>query len=395
MNERDFSVHLAYRAIILLGIVSLFGDIIYEGSRGLVPDYLGVLGASGIIIGIVGGLGEFIGYSMRLISGFLVDTTKAYWFFIFLGYGLIAAIPFLGISYTWQLAALLVILERLGKAIRTPSRDIILSIVGKKVGTGKTFGIHELLDQTGAILGPMTVAALMLFTQNDYSYTFLALFLPYAMLMLSLFIVYGKIGGKTYEHLRGGLKVQRGGLTRSFFIYTLAVALNTIGLISAMLILYRASEFFDPWIVPLIYLLIQGVDAAVALAAGYAYDRYGTKFLALPFILSTAPSILTVIGSTPLMIIMAASIFGLVLGMQESIYRAAVADLVPLASRGKAYGIFNTLYGVGFLISGTIFGFFIDVKGLEFIAILYTLTAQILALMLLGFIKREMSRPNT
>jgi len=139
LSKEKSSLSLAYKAIILFGIVSLLGDIIYEGCRGLVPDKF--LGATAFIVGVIGGLGEFIGYSVRLVSGFLADTMKSYWLFIFLGYGLLVSIPLLGFSFTWQVAAIFVLLERLGKALRTPSRDIILSVIGKEVGTGKTFGI--------------------------------------------------------------------------------------------------------------------------------------------------------------------------------------------------------------------------------------------------------------
>jgi len=179
LSKEKSSLSLAYKAIILFGIVSLLGDVIYEGCRGLVPDYLKFLGATAFIVGVIGGLGEFIGYSVRLVSGFLADTMKSYWLFIFLGYGLLASIPLLGFSSTWQVAAVFVLLERLGKALRTPSRDIILSVIGKEVGTGKTFGIHELLDQIGAIVGPAIVAVSMLTSSNDYRLTFLILLLPY------------------------------------------------------------------------------------------------------------------------------------------------------------------------------------------------------------------------
>jgi MFS family permease len=168
----------------------------------------------------------------------------------------------------------------------------------------------------------------------------------------------------------------------------LAVTLNTVGLVPVALILYRASSFFDPWMVPVIYLVVQGADASVALIAGYVYDCFGVKFLVFPFLLAVVPSILTVVGNSSSAIVAAAVVFGLVLGMQESVYRAAVADLTPMASRGKAYGMFNTVYGVGFLLGGAIFGFFIGFKGYEFAAVLYTLTIQFLALILLKLIRR-------
>nr|MDO8133405.1 hypothetical protein [Candidatus Njordarchaeum guaymaensis] len=145
MRRGLLSSRSAYAGIILLGIVSLMGDVVYEGARGLVPDYLNFLGVSALIVGIVGGLGEFLGYAVRLITGTAADATRAYWSFMFVGYGLIVSIPLLGVAATWEIAVILVLVERIGKAFRAPSRDTVLSIVSKHVGAGKAFGIHEFL----------------------------------------------------------------------------------------------------------------------------------------------------------------------------------------------------------------------------------------------------------
>ncbi|MEM2393991.1 MAG: MFS transporter [Candidatus Bathyarchaeia archaeon] len=367
------------------------GDVVYEGSGGIIPDYLKFLGATGVIAGLVVGFGEFLGNAMRLVSGLLADTTRAYWFFIFLGYGLIISVPLLGVSATLELAIILILLERLGKALRAPSRDAVLSIVSKDVGAGKAFGIHEFLDQVGAILGPLLVAALMFFTRNNYSYTFSFLFIPFLILLAVLAYAYKRIGYKT---MVGASKVEgKEKLPKFFYIYTFAVLANTVGLMSAKLILFRASGLLNPqglqWIVPLMYLLIQGVDAPTALLSGYAYDKFGIKILILPFTLSIFPALFAM-GGNELPALITASIFsGLILGMQESIYRAAVSQLTPIASRGTAYGLFNVVYGFGELVSGGIFGLFLDLK-VSFIAVVfYAIVTQIFATILLLMVKRE------
>jgi len=378
------SKHLkdAYLGIILLGIVSLMGDVVYEGARGIVPSYLEFLGASYFVVGLAFGLGDFLGYALRLLSGFLADATHAYWVFIFLGYGLIVSIPFLGFSTSLEIAIILVLLERLGKAFRSPSRDTVLSVISKGIGAGKAFGIHELLDQIGAIIGPLMVAFLM-FSSDDYHYTFKFLFIPFVILLAALTYTFKRIGAKTIIEGEKAEGRRKGRLEKPFYIYTLAVLLNTVGLITYALILGKASEILKPseqqWIVPLIYLLIQGVDASVALIAGYSYDKFGIKVLTVPFILSIFPSLL-VMGSSELSTIMIAAVFaGLVLGMQESIYRAAVSELTPIYLRGTAYGIFNTAYGVGFLISGAIYGFLMDVNAPLFAVAIYTFVTQLIA----------------
>lgn len=373
----------AYAGILLLGIVSLLGDIVYEGSRGLVPGYLKFLGASAFIVGFVGGFGEFLGYAVRLVSGVLADTTRAYWFFIFLGYGLIASIPLLGLASVWEIAIILVLLERLGKAFRSPSRDTVLSIVSKDVGTGKAFGIHELLDQIGAVAGPLIVAALMLYSSNNYQLTFSFLLLPFLMLLAALVYTFKKIGSRTIAEPKvAGEKSKT--LGKPFYIYTFAVMLNTIGLIPVALIQYKAFTILQPehqqWMVPLIYLLIQGVDASIALFSGYAYDKFGVKFLTLPFILSVFPSLFAMIDSGLSQLIIASAFFGVVLGMQESIYRAAVSGFTPISSRGTAYGIFNTAYGVGFLISGGIYGLLIDFNAPFSMTLLFVILTQATAI---------------
>jgi MFS family permease len=382
VNGKVFTSRNAYISILLFGIVSLVGDIIYEGARGLVPDYLYFLGASAVIVGIVGGLGEFIGYGVRLISGYLADTSRAYWLFLFIGYGLIVSIPLLGFTSTWEIAIIFVLLERLGKAIRAPSRDTVLSIVSKGVGPGKAFGIHELLDQIGAIAGPLIVAALMFYSSNNYQQTFSFLLVPFLILIVVLTYNYRKTGPKTIlEPKTPESKIK---LEKPFYIYTLAVILNTIGLIPVVLILYRASFILQPFEVPLIYLLIQAVDAAVALLAGYAYDKFGVKILTIAFILSLFPSVLAMVNTLDVVtLLIAAAFFGIVLGMQESIYRAAVTQFAPVSSRGTAYGIFNTGLGVGFLISGGIFGLLLQYNVNFTLTLLFIILTQIIATIVL------------
>jgi len=380
-------------AILLLGMVSLMGDIVYEGSRGIIPDYFNFLGAPALIVGLIMGLGEFFGYAMRLVSGILADTTKAYWLFIFVGYGLILAIPLIAFSWGWEVVALLVLVERFGKALRSPSRDTVLSLVSKGIGSGKAFGIHEFLDQIGGTLGPLIVVTLMLYTNNDYSNVFKAMIIPYFVLLLVLGYTYKSTRYQTYVETR---IEEKQGLNKAFYVYTLAVTFNTIGLIHVSLILFKASEILQPvhqqWIVPVLYLVIQGIDAPIALISGFFYDKAGVKILLIPFILSMIPSILALLSNQLLMLVASSIFFGLVLGMQESIYRAAVADLAPLTSRGKAYGLFNTAYGLGFLASGTIYGSFIDYRIPIIVVAGYALLTQMVAIFLLLNVKRLMTK---
>lgn len=387
MTYLGFNSKTVYLTVTLIGLVSMMGDIVYEGGRGAIPSYLQLLGASAFIVGLVSGLGDFIGYALRLVSGYLSDKSRAYWQFMFIGYGLIIAVPMLSITSFWPVAALLVVMERLGKAVRAPARDTIVSIVSKGVGVGKAFGLHELMDQIGAVMGPLIVSAILYFTSNNYTITFAALFIPYTILLITLSYVYFKVRSKVLENISHGISGGSKSFSKDFYIYSLAVFANVLGLIPASIILYKASIILSPskmdWLVPILFMLIQLVDAPTALVAGIVFDRIGTIVLTIPFFLSIFASLFTFYAPDLTFLIVSCTFYGIVLGMQESVYRAAVSYYVPREGRGTAYGIFNTVYGIGFLFSGTLFGLFLDLKTELLYIIFYTTIMQILALVFL------------
>lgn len=385
MTESQDLRKKAYTAILLMGIVSMLGDIVYESGRGIAPDYLYFLGASAFIVGITSGIGELVGYGMRLVSGPVADKTHAYWLFIFLGYGLIISIPLLGFTNSIPVVALLVIGERLGKALRSPSRDAVVSVVSKGIGSGKAFGLHEFIDQLGAIVGPAFLGFVMLRTGNDFGFSFKMLFPFYVLMMIVLYLTYNRVKD-TVEEIRGQGSSSEGKLGDSFWRYSVAVLLNTVGLMPIALILYNGARILETseqlWLVPFLYVIVQLIDAPMALVSGYIYDKIGTKLLVVPFLLSVLPFMFQFIsGLTG--IILACISYGLVLGMQESTYRAAISDMVPLGRRGSAYGYFNVLLGVGTFISGTAFGYMLDAGVSQLVILGFVLASQICAIILL------------
>lgn len=374
----------AYLAVATFGIVSLLGDVTYEGGRGIVPQYLSFLGASAVLVGAASGGGEFLGYAMRLVGGPLADRTRAYWAFIFLGYGLIASIPLLGLTRSIEVAILLVLVERMGKGLRTPSRDTVISVVSKGIGAGKAFGIHEFMDQMGGISGPALMTALLFYTRGDYSVTLTALFVPYAALVAALFYAHRKVGNVARSEAQYEM-AGRKRLGRGFYMYSGAVALNTVGLVPIALILFRASTILPQtqrWLIPTLYLVAQAVDAPIALVSGVAFDRVGIKILVVPFALSFLPSLFFA-GQNLEWLILASVAFGVVLGMQESVYRAAIPTFADLSMRGTAYGIFNTVLGIGFVAAGLVFGFFLDRGVPQVLVMAFVAASQVPAILLL------------
>ncbi len=396
MTETENLRRKAYLAIMLMGVVSMLGDIVYESGRGIAPDYLYFLGASALLVGLTSGVGELIGYGMRLVSGPLADRSHAYWVFIFLGYGLILAIPLMGFTNSIWLVMGFLILERLGKALRSPSRDAVVSVISKGIGSGKAFGLHEFIDQIGAVVGPAFLGLMMLWSGNNFQFSLQTLLPFYLLMMVALYLTYRRIGG-TVDEIRRKSSNAKGSLGKGFWMYTGAVLFNTMGLLPVALILYNGAKLLEAggqlWLVPFLYVIVQLVDAPMALVSGYIYDKIGVKFLVVPFALSVLPLVFSSLIGLP-GVILACIAYGLVLGMQESIYRAAVTDMVPLGRRGSAYGFFNVVLGVGTFIGGAAFGYMLD-NSISFLFMLgFVIVAQAVAVILLLNAKHEKHTDN-
>ena len=385
MTEQKDLKRGAYVAIMLMGVVSMLGDIVYESGRGIAPDYLYFLGASAFLVGLTSGVGELVGYGMRLVSGPLADRSHAYWLFIFLGYGLIIVIPLMGLTNSVWLIIAFVLAERLGKALRSPSRDAVVSVVSRGMGSGKAFGLHEFIDQIGAVAGPAFLGFMMIWTVNNFSLSLQSLFPFYLLMMAVLYLTYRKIRG-TVEEVRRQASATNEKLSGGFWMYSGAVLMNTVGLMPVALILYNGAKILESggqlWLVPFLYVVVQLVDAPMALVSGYIYDKVGIGFLVVPFALSVLPFVFQSLVGLPGAILSCAS-YGLVLGMQESTYRAAVTDIVPLGRRGSAYGFFNVLLGVGTFISGAAFGYMLDASVSPLLILGFVVVAQVAAIALL------------
>lgn len=347
----------ALRFIILMGIVSLLGDVVYEGARGVTGPYLALLGASATMVGLIGGLGEFIGYALRLFSGFIADRTKAYWLFTFIGYGLLIAIPLLAFTNSWQVAALLIVLERVGKAFRSPARDTILSYATKEVGRGFGFGLHEALDQIGAIIGPL-IFSVILFAGGNYRTGFSVLWIPALMVIGILWIARNRLPHPEKLEIEQEAGAKNNPIfSKIFILYSLFTFFAVAGFANFPLISHhlKIKAIVSDVQIPALFALAMGVDALTALIIGKAYDRVGLKTLMIIPLFSVFIPFLT-FSNMLVFVIIGIILWGIVLGVHETIMRAAVADLTAISRRGSAYGIFNTIYGLSWMLGGAFMG---------------------------------------
>lgn len=371
----------AVRFIVLLGIVSLLADITYEGARAITGPFLATLGASAAVVGFVSGFGELVGYSLRIVSGLITDRTRGYWTMTILGYAVnLLAVPIMALAGHWEVAAALMVAERLGKAIRTPPRDAMLSYATGHVGAGWGFGLHEAMDQIGALMGPLIVSA-VLFVKGGYRAGFIGLAIP-AVLAITVVIVARFIYPDPTNFEIKRIRIETHAWPRRYWFYLAAVAAIAAGYADFPLIAYhfeKAGIASKSWI-PLLYSIAMGVDALSALFFGRLFDYKGISVLMVVAAISAFFAPLVFLGGFGAAIV-GMIVWGIGMGAQESVMRAAVAEMVAPERRGSAYGVFNMGYGLfwfaGSFLMGVLYGISIPTL------VVFSMAMQLLAIPIL------------
>lgn len=399
MRKGKKRISQAMLFILMFGVVSLFSDMTHEGASSIRGAYLDLLGASAGVIGFISGLGELIGYSMRYVFGKWVDKTKQYWPMTVAGYILdVLAVPALALvgEHGWIAACVLLVIQRMGKAIKKPAKDTIMSFAASQEGVGKSFGIQEVLDQIGAFLGPVLLYLVMLFRTEGtafeiYAACFAVLAIPGAITILLLLLTRRKFPNpeqfeptpKEYVPFR---------LKKEFLLYIGGISLFAFGFIDYSIILMHVSRTYtelaaglaetsalvSSGTLPLLYAGAMLVDAVAALFFGMLFDKKGIRALVWSTLLS-APFAFFVFGahSVP-MLLLGIALWGIGMGAQESILKAAVTSMVPKTSRATGYGIFECSFGVFWFLGSWLLGVLYDVSLPAMIAV--SVTAQLAAI---------------
>ena len=349
--------------MVTVGIMSFFADFTYEGSRSITGPYLGLLGAGAFAISVISGAGEFLGYNIRLFSGRGADRTGRYWPITISGYVLqMSVVPLLALAGTWQLAALLIIAERIGKGIRNPPRDAMLSHAARDIGYGRAFGVHEALDQFGALFGPLLVALILAVTRHDYKIAFATLAVP-AVIMLSLLAVARALYPRPQDLAAGPTRVSTQGLPRVFWFYVAGAALAGAGFADFPLIAYHFQHAgtVSPALTPVFYAVAMAVSGTGSLVLGRIFDRAGIAVLIPLTVVAAVYAPLVFLGGF-WSILVGVSLWGLGMGVQESLIPAAVAPMVSPDRRAFAYGLFTGIYGTAWVLGSIVIGVLIDVS---------------------------------
>ncbi|HET6876181.1 MAG TPA: MFS transporter [Jatrophihabitans sp.] len=375
------------RFVLVFGLVSGLGDFVYEGARSIVGPYLATFGASAALVGVVTGIGEAVALVFRLFTGRLSDRTGRHWAISITGYAItMVSVPLLAVAGPLWLACTFVIGERFGKAVRSPARDTMLAEAAVDLGSGRAFAVHEALDQTGALVGPLVVAAILA-AHGSYSTGFAILAIPGALAMLTL------------AYLRRQAPVPRDydpsvqasqtrpvgvrGFSRTYWHYAVFTALTLAGFATFAVLAYHVEvrHIVSAPLIPVMYAVAMGVAALASLASGAVYDRIGLRGLIVLPLLGAVIPFWSFSTSVPL-VWLGAALWGALMGVHESTMRAAVADLVPRERRGVGYGTFTAIYGLAWLAGAALIGVLYDVS----IDTAITFTVAVQAVALLAFL---------
>lgn len=372
--------------VVLFGMVSLFSDMTHESANSIRGAFLSLAGASAAVIGFVSGLGELVGYGLRYVFGRLTDRTRRYWPMVLFGYALdVVAVPALALvgRNGWVLACALLIIQRLGKAIKKPAKDTVMSFAASQEGVGKSFAIQELLDQIGAVLGPLLLYLIMLFqhsddTFSDYRMCFAFLAIPGTITLLLLWLMYKRFPHpenfepepKEYVPFR---------VSKRFVVYILGISLFAFGFADYSLIVMHFSRqyLFTAAVLPLLYALAMLTDAASAFVFGWLYDRHARLSLVVSTLVAAPFAVFAFLGSDVASVVTGVVLWGIGMGAQESILKAAVATMVPKRSRATGYGIFECCFGAAWFLGSWLLGVLYDQSLVAMVIV--SVAAQLLA----------------
>ncbi|MGE5379373.1 MAG: MFS transporter [Candidatus Saccharibacteria bacterium] len=383
---------LAIVFVLIIGLVSLLADIANEGTRSIIGPYLVLLGASATTVAVVAGLSELTGYSLRILFGWVTDKKGHYWAFLFVGYTInVVAVPALALAGDWVGAVCLIMAERVGRAIRSPARDAMLSHAGKEVGRGWSYGVQEALSSVGGMVGPMVVVIVMLL-DGDYRLGFEVLLVP--ALLAMVFLAYARKINPDPRKMEGSCfpAEKKKRFSRRFWIYVLAGAFIACGYADFPLIAFHIGTLAgvsEGWI-PVLYAVAMASDALSALAFGKLYDRRGMMSLVAASLV--VPLFVPLIFSSDFaVVVIGMLLYGVGFGAQESVMRAIVADLSPHCRRGFAFGSYNAAFGVAWFLGSVSMGILYDISLPVMMAL--SMGLQFAAVPLLAIVMRRHPKP--
>ena len=369
----------ALQFVVIIGIANFFADFTYEGARAIVGPFLGSLGATAAIVGVVAGFGELMGYGLRSVSGYFADKSHRHWTFAFAGYAInMLAVPALALAGRWPLASGLVVAERMGRGIRKPTVEAMLSYAGKSIGAGWVFGLNEALDQAGATVGPLLVA-LVLYLNGGFRTGFGVLLIP-ALLCLATLVAARLLHPRPHElEEDAGHTLATTNLTRAYWIYLVAGSLIAAGFADFALIgfHFHKANTVPANLIPVFYAVAMASSALASIPLGRLFDRFGANISLFAFLISAVAAPFVFLGSFAYALI-GMIFWGIGMSAQGSLFQAMLTSVIPPQKRSTAFGLFDTGYGVAWFVGSAVMGLLYDISILA--VALFSVVLQLAAL---------------
>lgn len=364
----------AFAFVLVMGFVNLFADMTYEGGASINGPFMLALGAGAATVSIVAGVGEFLGYALRSIAGYASDRTGKYWLITFVGYAInLLAVPAVALAGSWPAVGLLIFAERVGRALRKPTVEAMLSYTTGTLGKGWVYALNNALDETGAVVGPLAIA-LVLSRSGSYQTGYALLLVP-AVLALA-FLTVARVVFPLPERLEEGRTAPAKGLTPTYWLYMAAAACFAAGLMSFELISFHlatSSTVTTAWI-PFFLGLSTVAGIVASLAFGRLYDRVGLPAVLVAIIPSAAFAPLVFFGSFPI-ILVGMLLWGIGYAVQDTLFKALVASVLPEGKRNLAFGLFYAGYGAGWLVGSIATGLLYETSRLALVV--FSVAAQL------------------
>jgi MFS family permease len=359
---------IGLRNVLALGLVSFFTDFSTEMVLGILPLFIvNNLGASRAILGAIEGSAELVSYAFRMISGSFSDKVGKRKIFVLAGYGVSTACkPFFALSISWFDAFVVRTSDRIGKGLRTAPRDALIADSVPESISGKAFGIHRTIDQMGAILGPITAFALLQIM--DIRGIFFVSLIPGAIAVIILILFVKEVAIKRRGCSKAATIFSNIGTimtnNKPFVLLLIISGIFSLGAFNFSFVLLRASELgIDKDMIPIVYTVINVSHTAIGIPSGILADKIGKeKVLIVGYSIFAVLTVLMAMSSAEnsLYAFVLAAIFGLYIGISETVQRAVVPRYVSSEFRGTAFGVYNVVLGTSFFVSNVIFGFLWD-----------------------------------
>lgn len=386
--------------LIFMGIISFLSDFTHEGARSIYGPFLGLIGASAFMVSFTSGFGELIGQTLRILTGWIVDKTKQYWTMMFIGYAInLLVIPLLMFvdASIWEVAIILILLERVGKGIRAPAKSALTSFVTPHLGAGKSFAIQEAMDQLGAFLGPLFVFIILNLNSgtelDGYQLAFGLLGIFAIMTIVMIYVSKVKYPHPDEFEKKTTVRSLKGNPT--FVYYMIAVSFIALGFVDYPFLAYHinSTSSIDVIYVPLLYALAMGIDAFAAVFFGILFDKKGILSLIVAVVISIMITPVFFIVNGTIGILLGVILWGIGMGAQESILKAVISQLVSKDNRAFAYGIFYSVFGGAWFIGSALVGYLYQFNIL--FVVVFTVIAEVLAVVFLLIYQHQTKKVTT